>query len=295
MTKIIDTIPKENAFLRSSIIVLCVITVLGLGSLIYVLYMHWKELDAWKNLQTSNRIEDYEAYLEAFPEGGHVEYVRDQYYELQEELSDWKRIAGTTSSFAFIDFLQKHPNSIYQERAKEMIDSIMWDEALQGEGSYGYANYITNVPYGKHIRQARELYEEKELQTLHDDEIKAAKETLYRFYQSISLRDEEGLLKTVTNSLVFRGKEANKSQVLSYMNSLYAEDVYKLTLNLSEIVVEKDVGENREVRYFIKFTLDMHMERENPSKETYSNNEGVVILNNKYKIEYYTIRRIAGY
>ena len=247
----------------------------------------------WGQVLLSQTIEMCQIYMDTFPRGEHYDEVQEMYEELYGEEQDWLETKDVLFAGLYIDFLRKHPDGKHYTEARLMIDSILWDEAKNSSVAYNYQNYIENAPWGKHIEEARAQLAEIEKKTLTTKEAEMASSVTRSFFNALSSRDEEMLMNTVSNPLIFYGRKVTKSRVLSYMYNLYAEDVYGLNINVSDVKVKKNI-KGEQIQYEVTFVANMHIDREDTSKTTYSNNEGTALVNTDFKIVSFLMRRVAG-
>jgi lipoprotein NlpI len=98
------------------------------------------ELDDWNAIKTSKKADDYQNYLNKYPNGAFADLAKlriKQYapppapaaaapaVDLQQaELSDWKAIRNSKSVDDFESFLKKHPDSDFAEVAKQRIKDL---------------------------------------------------------------------------------------------------------------------------------------------------------------------------
>lgn len=232
-------------------------------------------------------------YMDAFPKGRHFYDVQEMYEELEREEEDWLEADGVLYAGAYTDYLHKYPEGKHCAEARHKIDSILWDEAMNSPISYNYQNYIDICPWGKHIEEAKIQLTEIEKRTLTNNEVHKAGAVVRTFFNALSNKNEETLMSTVANTLAFYGRKTTKSRVLAYMYSLYAEDVYGLNINVSDVKIKKSVKEEQ-AQYEVSFIANIHIDREDTSKTTYSNNEGKALVNADFKMVSFSMHRLAG-
>ena len=157
--------------------------------------------DAWQTAKTTNSLEGYQAYKDAYPEGIHkIEALKEidkilSKVEEQSEEEFWKIITQSDNESAYQKYLKKYPSGKYQNEAKKALDRIaseketaIWNGIIKNDLISDYEQYLIDYPKGKYSNKAKEKIQDKQ------SRIVSAQ------WQSIrSSNDKEVLNKFITN------------------------------------------------------------------------------------------------
>lgn len=109
--------------------------------------------------------EDYQRYLEAFPNGLHKEDAQ-KYIENWDETVLWKSYASRNSIESYNEYLQKFPNGLFVTQARQGIKDIQddeaWATAVETNTLSSYRVYSISYPSGKHKVEAQQKKNEFE-------------------------------------------------------------------------------------------------------------------------------------
>ena len=105
------------------------------------------EIEFWDSIKSSTRAEEYEAYLEQYPEGGFVALARVRLdaikgdaaglrdpQDREIELSFWESVRDSDNAALIEAYLQKYPNGEFGALAKIRLDEITADSQGADEG-----------------------------------------------------------------------------------------------------------------------------------------------------------------
>jgi len=253
-----------------------------------------KEEKLWDEITKRPTIENCQAYLDEYPNGKHRFMVADYKEEICEDEEAWGMAIQSSSTYLYTEYLEQHPEGLHANQAKSILDSLLWENAIDENSIFAFENYLSQSPLCSHSEEANRILSEIKDRTLSEQESIKAKSAVRKFFMAISSRNADMLMSTIQSSLKFFGKQSNKNAVLSYMNRKYASDVFKINISIEEMTVNKAKVDNSNY-FYVKFVINWHTEREDISKETYSNNEGVAIVNKDGKIISFTMYKTAGY
>ncbi len=166
--------------------------------------------------------------------------------ELNEAAKEWHETLAAQSSPAFQRYLAKYPKSIYKTEALRLIDSIDWVSAYNAKTPEALKSYIEGHPNGSYLDKAEEIIRQINTSIVRQEEHEMINLLFTTFFQSINSKNETRLLTTVNNMLyTFLGKHnATKTDVVSFMNKLWKEDIIKLSWYAKEDykISKKEVG-----------------------------------------------------
>ena len=105
------------------------------------------EIEFWDSIKNSILANEYEAYLEQYPEGGFVALARVRLEAIKQdavsmrdphdrdiELSFWETVRGSDNPALVQTYLENYPNGEFSALTKIRIDEIPADSQREGEG-----------------------------------------------------------------------------------------------------------------------------------------------------------------
>ena len=105
------------------------------------------EIEFWDSIKNSILANEYEAYLEQYPEGSFVALARVRLEAISRdavsmrdphdrdiELSFWETVRGSDNPALVQAYLEKYPNGEFSALAKIRLDEITADSQREGEG-----------------------------------------------------------------------------------------------------------------------------------------------------------------
>ena len=86
-----------------------------------------REQDAWREVQHSRDVTDYDAFLKAFPDGECCQMAKARRRELRLEEAAWQRARELGRQEGLVQFLKDYPDGRHAEPAKRMLDGLTPD------------------------------------------------------------------------------------------------------------------------------------------------------------------------
>ena len=132
------------------------IVMVAVGGFFYFSYrMHeaTEEKD-YESLKNCTEIENYQDFINRYPESRHIENVRSRLKELQRIENEWRSACNAKDSRQLQDFIDQNPTSVHKSAALFKIDSLDWIEADRKGTAAAYNLYIERHEDGEHIGQA---------------------------------------------------------------------------------------------------------------------------------------------
>ena len=108
----------------------------------------------YERLQNCTEKENFQDFLNRYPESKHTDNVMARLQELQRIDNEWAVACENPSQEKLQQFIDQHPSSIYKAVAIHKIDSLDWMEADRRGTAAAYALYIGRHESGEHIEQA---------------------------------------------------------------------------------------------------------------------------------------------
>ncbi len=129
--------------------------------------------EAWVRALEKDTLEGYREYLEAFPNGKHVEEAQEEINKYDER--DWQDTLRRDTIAAYEDYLEKWPEGLHADKAREIIaerkaaaearakdaaeraaqEAGDWETAARENTVESYERYLAKHPAGAHADEAR--------------------------------------------------------------------------------------------------------------------------------------------
>lgn len=256
---------KNNRFIW---IISFVIALIICGTLYYFYHSasQQQEEEAYEYAMKSNDPDVLQSYLETYKDAdqAHIDSIMSHLNMLKTLDTEWTNAIVSGSKEAIEAYLQKYPNSPYRQEAWNKIDSIDWQIAKKADTAEAYQTYLDEHTDGSHIEEAENAMKKAKSRDLQPEESQMVSSLFRKFFQSINTRNEDGLTATcedVLSSLL--GKPAaTKSDVLTFMNKLYKEDITNMVWRINDDyqIKKREVGDE-EYEYQVVFTARQEVSR----------------------------------
>lgn len=262
---------KNNRFIW---IISFVIALIICGTLYYFYHSasQQQEEEAYEYAMKSNDPDVLQSYLETYKDAdqAHIDSIMSHLNMLKTLDTEWTNAIVSGSKEAIEAYLQKYPNSPYRQEAWNKIDSIDWQIAKKADTTEAYQTYLDEHTDGSHIEEAENAMKKAKSRDLQPEESQMVSSLFRKFFQSINTRNEDGLTATcedVLSSLL--GKPAaTKSDVLTFMNKLYKEDITNMIWRINDDyqIKKREVGDE-EYEYQVVFTARQEVSRNDGSTQ----------------------------
>lgn len=251
------------------------IAIVGTGYYFYNESQQAKEQEDYEYAMHSDDPMVLQSYLTRYGDApqAHRDSVNIRLAGLSQEDTDWTNAVTSGTKSALEEYLRTHPDSPHRGEASNKIDSIDYAIASRKNDSAAYALYLQQHPDGKYASQAQEFIDNKKQTEVTPEEETAAKNTFRKFFQAINSRDEGRLLETVTDGLTrfLNRTNASSTDVVTFMNKLYKEDIKNLNWHILDgAKVEKVKGDGDSYNIHVEFPAELRMERTDQTKEKYA-------------------------
>ena len=101
-------------------------------------------------------IADAETFLLKYPETRHLKEIQDNITLYQRYEQEWNKIVASTNVDDFAMFRSKFPDSPFDQKAYDKIDSLDWVYAKRSDTEGALQKYLDLHPDGKYADMARE-------------------------------------------------------------------------------------------------------------------------------------------
>ena len=265
--------PEKKMSVRSILIISLIFSVLVCG-ILYYFYDNAnknKEMEAYEYAMQSSDPMVLQSYLDTYKDAdeAHRDSITAHLEQLKQNDQDWTNAVVSGSKDALQAYLQKYPNSIHKQEAINKIDSIDWNVAKNADTADAYQTYLDAHRDGSHIEEAENALKKVKGRDLQPEEKEYITGLYRQFFQSINSRDGDGLLancEDILSSLLGKNS-APKSDIVTFMNKLYKDDVANMNwhINNDYQIKKREIGDS-EYEYQVVFTAKQAVDKTDGSK-----------------------------
>ncbi len=234
------------------------------------------ELAAYENAMQSSEPGVLQNFLDMYTEAPaeHIDSISVRLERLKQIDADWNNVVVSNSKTALERYILLHPGSVHVVEAKIKIDSLDWISATVDDTPEAYQKYMTQHGDGAYFDEAKAAYEKVQGKTVSADDKQLVSQLFTTYFRALSSKDETSLTATLNSILTsfLHKANASKSDVISYMNKLYApEDINNMTFTLNnDWKIEKQEAAEGGYEYSVAFTVDQKIDRADKEKETFN-------------------------
>ena len=180
--------------------------ILIIGGVSWLLY-HNHQLAAeeeahYDALMDNFTIADAETFLLKYPDTDHRKDIQDNITLYQRYEQEWAKIVTSTNVDDFAMFRSKFPNSPFDDRAYDKIDSLDWTYAKRSDTEGALQKYLDLHPDGKYAEMAREQKQFIIDSRPTDDERNIIGRVVSAYFTALTDNSKEAL-NDITTSAVF--------------------------------------------------------------------------------------------
>lgn len=219
---------------------------------------------AYEVLENNDTPEDYQEFLNKYPNSEHADEVRQRLAKLEEMLAKWHSIALSDQVSDFVSFKDTYTSVQYGRLCDIKIDSLDFINAQRQGTPEAYQRYLDAHPDGRYTSEASIAQG-----TLHDQEVTEQDQQqimaiVTDFYNGFSSLDDNRICSNIASTMkqFLKHKNATKSTVLSTIHGMFNEHIQKCQFVVNRDFKIKRNGDD----FFVTFTVDQHIERDNEGK-----------------------------
>lgn len=123
--------------------------------LVAILFSSCSDEAKWEKTQKQNTIEEYQKFLQAYPDSKFSEDAKSRIIELEYVI-----VKETNTVESYSNFIKKYPNSKYVNNANSNIVSLEFDEVKQSNTITAYDEFIEKYPNTASAKEAELIKEE---------------------------------------------------------------------------------------------------------------------------------------
>lgn len=289
-------VPKKRNPWIYVIIALCILIPAAVaGGFYFYLNQQESEQEAYELLNNNETIEDYENYLNRYPNSHHADEVRERLNKLRTMYGDWQRIANSSYASDFERFRQNYPQSLLVKQCELKIDSLDWETAKKLNTPEALADYMEKHPDGRYAQDASQVQNTLEKTIVTPEERSQISSAFHGFFQAFGENDNASLFTYITPTMTqfLSKKNATKADVGDIINRTYSSDIENCSFVVNDdYQIKKAVDEQGNTTYTVSFSVDQHIERTGEGK-TFGSYTVNATLNGEMKISSLTMKEIS--
>lgn len=259
----------------------------------------------WMNSQNEDRIyatlegnyeiEDYEDFLEQFPDSKYAEDVKRRLESIKAMDSEWARISTEDTRRGYLDFKDRYSVcEKYVHLCDLKIDSLDWVDAQKAGTEEAINRYIQMHPEGRFLSEASIAQGSIKDAKVDEMESMAIEETIEGFLDAFAKNNEEGICSYITPTMnVFLSKKnATKADVVKIIQKMFNEHIKSCTFNSNNDYQITKVPGASGTTYKVKFSIDQHIVRDNSGK-TFGSYTANAELNSNFRLTSLTMTEVS--
>lgn len=286
---------KSKAPLIITIIVV-VLLLIGGGVYFYVSNnaAHEEEM-AYEVLENNNNPQDYEDFLQKYPNSEHADEVRSRLQKLQDMLSKWNSIALSDDVNDFVNFKEQFTDPQYSRLCDIKIDSLDFITAQRVNTPEAFQRYLDNHPDGRYASEASVAQGSLREQEVTETDREQITEVLTDFFNGFANRDESKICANISSTMTtfLHQHNATKADVLSKINAMFNDHIQGCQFNVNrDIQITRKNDSSGNAMFNVTFTVDQHISRDNEGK-TFGQYKCVAAMNAQMLITSLTMQEIS--
>ncbi len=289
---------KHTALILS--IILGVVVIAGGITTFFLLKSNATEKDmeeAYSALQADTNPDDYQMFLDTYPDSPYAQEVKERMNRLQTEKDAWVAISLSSSKNDFIQFMNRFPNSEYDALCRNKIDSLDWVDAKNVNTPDAIQRYIDEHPDGQYIEDAKTLAGNIETLTVKPEERSMIASICNTFFTALGANDQSGVCSVISPEMTsfLSTQNATKADVITAMERMHPETITAMnfTVNNDYVITKKDAG-NGQYAYNVVYSVDQNIERTDEGK-TFASYKVNMEINPLLKVNMVQIKEISSH
>lgn len=277
-------------------IIVVVLLLIGGGVYFYVSNnaAHEEEM-AYEVLENNNNPQDYEDFLQNYPNSEHADEVRSRLQKLQDMLSKWNSIALSDDVNDFVNFKEQFTDPQYSRLCDIKIDSLDFITAQRVNTPEAFQRYLDNHPDGRYASEASVAQGSLREQEVTETDREQITEVLTDFFNGFANRDESKICANISSTMTtfLHQHNATKADVLSKINAMFNDHIQGCQFNVNrDIQITRKNDSSGNAMFNVTFTVDQHISRDNEGK-TFGQYKCVAAMNAQMLITSLTMQEIS--
>ncbi len=284
--------PKRNKKTLYIIIAVLVVLLIGGGAwFVCANNAASQEEMAYQILENNDNPQDYQDFLEKYPNSEHADEVRQRLTKLEEMLAKWNTIALSDNINDFINFKNTYNDIQYGRLCDIKIDSLDFIIAQKQGTPEAYQHYLDSHPDGRYASEASIAQGTLRDQEVDEQDRQQISSIVTEFFNGFASLDDNRICSNIASTMdkFLKHSNVNKSNVLSTIHAMFNEHIQSCQFNVNRDFQIKRNGTS----YVATFTVDQHIERDNEGK-TFGQYKCTAVINDQMLITSLTMDEISS-
>ena len=284
--------PKRNKKALYIIIAVLVVLLIGGGAwFVCANNAASQEEMAYQILENNDNPQDYQDFLEKYPNSEHADEVRQRLTKLEEMLAKWNTIALSDNINDFINFKNTYNDIQYGRLCDIKIDSLDFIIAQKQGTPEAYQHYLDSHPDGRYASEASIAQGTLRDQEVDEQDRQQICSVVTEFFNGFASLDDNRICSNIASTMdkFLKHSNVNKSNVLSTIHTMFNEHIQSCQFNVNRDFQIKRNGTS----YVATFTVDQHIERDNEGK-TFGQYKCTAVINDQMLITSLTMDEISS-
>ena len=280
----------------TAIIELAIIAALAIvGGALYMGLYHQNEEDLWAQCEQTHEIADYKKYIEEYPDGEHYAEAKQKYTLLINEKLMWEQVQASNDERQLRQFINNHRQSKYLDKARELLDDVMWNNIVEKSTKQDVERYMREFPNGKHIADARRKIEEFRQSELTIEEQEQVRNLVQQFLSGLEQWSVVQMLMSCNSDMTnFMGTQpATHDDVREYYDAFDESDIDSIAFSALNLNVKKSFSDDHQPQYGVSFSVTRRFWRNGNDMPTTSLMQGTALVDHFFRFEEFTMDKVA--
>lgn len=293
--------PRKSHTVRNVLLIIVAIILVGGG---VFGYFAWNEKtseetmeQAYKALEGSTNPDDYQAFLDSFPDSKFQNEVETKLNKLKAENDAWMSISLSSSKNDFIQFMNRFPGSRFEARCQQKIDSLDWIDAKSINTPDAIQRYIEEHPNGLYVDEARDMEKNMAELTVQPEERAVVANLCHIFFTALGANDQEGVCSVISPEMkaFLSTPNATKADVITAMEAMHPATITSINFVVNnDYVITKQMDADNQVSYNVAYSVDQHIARTDEGK-TFASYKVIMEVDPQFKINSVQIKEISSH
>lgn len=242
--------------------------VLGLLSFLYYTHQRNASLEqrAYERLSGCVDLDFYEDYIVRFPDGKHIDEVKDQLNKIKQERAIYLSSTKTGTREELRQFIKAHPDSPYRRVCELRVDSLDWSAASSANSVESYDHYLELHPDGIFAEAATESKNRQARLEVTKEEYSKINGMLNSFLTALSSNEAPRIDAVIGEPISFCGQNDSKGvEILTFFRQHFSQtDILGVHFSVvKDVVIKKypSVSQSGQLDYEISAQLEATLNR----------------------------------
>lgn len=279
------------------IVVAVVVVIIAVVWGVYSVNKSSAETDLWNQIETSPDSALIAEYISEYPNGAHIDEVRQLQQEMKAEQAAWQTLCMSDDYQDYLTYADNNSDSPYKNMALARADSLCWNQANVSQNPDDFDKYCQLFPQGKHYADAQNKIKDLAQMQVSGEEQAGVTGALQNFFNALGNQDETGVTSAIAPvmSYFINKQNATKADVLNFMAKSHSEDINTMTYTVnSATTITKFKMDNGQYGYKVTAPMDLTIDRNNPNMPTFISYVVNAQLDNNQHITFLTLKKVSS-